>query len=67
MKILTVIMADFGAFSCAQEPVQHRTIHIALTSEQLKQLQPHYTHTTGGEKHYESISHCFIEEIFNNG
>ena len=64
MKILTVILTDYSPLHHAQEPAKHRTVHIALTEDQLIDLNPKQTHTIDGKPIYEEISQCFIEEIF---
>jgi hypothetical protein len=61
-KFLTVIIADYAKFTHAQEPVEHGSVKIELTQEQLNKLRLNYTDSRGTDKHYEKISQCFLEE-----
>ena len=61
--ILTVIIRNRAPFDCMQEPPEHRSVHIELTSEQMAQIALDYTHTIGKAVFYEEISHCFIEKV----
>jgi len=59
---LTVIMRDDSPMIFYQEPVRHRTVHIALTPGQQRQLEPRITGTNGGREIREEIAMCFLEE-----
>lgn len=49
---LTVIVRDIGDFVNCGEPVQHRSVAITLTDEQVRKLRL---------RQWEAISQCFIE------
>lgn len=53
MITLTVIIRDEGPVRHLNEPVAYRTVQIALTHEQERQVQFRHPH--------EAISHCFLE------
>lgn len=59
---LTVIIRDEGPLVHMNEPVALRSVDIDLTTEQLQQLEMRHTHTVAGVRHYESVSHCFLQE-----
>lgn len=59
---LTVILRNISPFICLEEPVEHRTIHIEFTLEQLELLKPRKTGFSSGSPTFEQVSQCFIEE-----
>jgi hypothetical protein len=61
-QVLTVVIADYSEFICAQEPVQHRTVRIELTNEQQDQLQMRQTGTSCGNPIFERVSMVFLED-----
>lgn len=52
--MLTVVIADDSLLIHENEPVMHRTVHIKLTEDQLKQLALRNS--------YETHAMCFLEE-----
>lgn len=60
-KWLRVVIADDSRFVHLQEPVQHRTVLIELTPEQLKKLELRCTGNLGKTLLFEDISQIFFD------
>jgi len=64
MKLTVIFRDDAPMIHCGDSP-SYRSVQIELTQEQCKQLDPHFSYSTGlGEqekRYHESISKCFIE------
>jgi hypothetical protein len=61
-KILTVIIRNDAPLIHLNDPPSHRSVRVELTPEQLDALQLNWAHTSSGIKHYESVSHAFLED-----
>lgn len=59
---LTVVIRDDSAFIHQQEPIVHRTVHVDLTQDQLKQLTLYEVGKVGKTPIFESISQSFLED-----
>ncbi len=57
----TAILANEMPLIALQEPVQHRRVTIALTTEQSEALEPRCVGTSQGRAIHESVSLCFLE------
>ena len=57
---LTVVIRNLFPLTM-EEPVEHRTVKIEFTPEQLKKLEPRYVGSRGGDDYYEDYSQAFIE------
>lgn len=64
---LTIVMEDRWRTECAivheneHVPYGRRTVHIELTPEQLKQIEPRYLGNRGLTKIYEHHGQCWLE------
>lgn len=57
---LTVVIRNLYPLTM-DEPVEHRTVRIDFTPEQLKKLEPRHVGSCGGGDYYEDYSQAFIE------
>lgn len=61
-KRLTVIFRDDMPLLYAGSPPGRRRVTIELTSDQIESLIPQYVGKSGGDKLFEEIDVCFLEE-----
>lgn len=62
-ECVTFVIRDIMSFVHLQEPVQHRTVQIALTESQRNQLRLRYLGKVSGSPVFEEISQVFVDEV----